>query len=63
MTNEAAEIVAGSARVIALSMGMMSENMQRMACNQSMAYTEKDFADLVQENGIEYNNVITKLYR
>lgn len=32
------------------AMGMMAENMQRQALDQSMAYTEKDFRDLLTPN-------------
>lgn len=31
------------------AMGMMSENMQRQALGQSMAYTEIDFVNLIKE--------------
>ena len=36
-------------------MGMMSENMQRIQNNESIAYPEKAFQDLLDSNGIHHN--------
>ena len=35
------------------AMGMMSENMQRQALGQSMAYTEDDFINLINKENAE----------
>lgn len=40
---------------IIIAMGMMAENMQRQALGESMAYTEKDFVELLEEEDNNYS--------
>ena len=42
-------------------MGMMAENMQRQVLGQSMAYTENDFTNMIDELGIHHNAVLESL--
>lgn len=37
------------------AMGMMSENMQRIQNDQSLAYPEQAFEDLLINNGVHHN--------
>ena len=42
------------------AMGMHWENEQRISNNESIAYTAEDFEDLVNENGVHHNGVISR---
>jgi hypothetical protein len=59
MTQEQQAAFVFSQTVCALAdvLGMMSENMQRAVCNQSMAYDAKAFVDAVAHIG--HNNVLS----
>ena len=41
--------------------GMEAENMQRQHLGQSMAYVEADFQKVIDENGLNHNQVINRL--
>lgn len=43
--------------------GMKAENKQRESLGQSMAYTEKEFQELLNRNGLDYNSRIEKTRR
>jgi hypothetical protein len=55
---QAAFIMAQAACAQARIAGMVAENMQRQACDLSMAYDESDFASIVTEFKIGWNDVI-----
>ena len=58
MTPEVLIFQAGLVRAQIRAMGMQAENMQREQNGESMAYTEKDFVYLIEEEGIDYNQAI-----
>ena len=37
---------------------MRAENMQRQHLGQSMAYTDKDFMDVLERNGVHHNGLV-----
>lgn len=39
------------------AMAMQAENMQRAHRGESMAYTDKDFMNLLERNGIHHNGL------
>ena len=43
--------------------GMEAENMQRQIQGDSMAYTERDFLEILQSHELEYNSMIEKMRR
>jgi hypothetical protein len=60
MTSEetAADLNARIARATIRAMGMQAENMNRIHRGESMAYIEDDFVNVINEEGIGYNQVI-----
>lgn len=40
------------------AMGMEAENQQRIRDGMALAYLDKDFFNLIQEYGLESNNVV-----
>lgn len=49
------------ARALIRAMGYQAENLQRQHRDESMAYMEKDFSDLIELEGISHNDVISLL--
>jgi len=45
------------------AMSMQAENMSRFHSGQAMAYTEKDFKDMMNQYEIGTNSVIERLWR
>lgn len=43
--------------------GMEAENMQRQIQGNSMAYTERDFLEILKSHELEYNSMIEKMRR
>ena len=43
--------------------GMEAENMQRQIQGDSMAYTERDFLEILKSHELEYNSMIEKMRR
>ncbi len=41
--------------------GMKTENMQRQNCNQTLAYTEKDFTNLIVKYDLGHNDVLSEI--
>jgi len=58
MTDGIAILNANVARALIRAMGYQAENLQRQHRGESMAYMEKDFSDLIELEGIGYNDVI-----
>ena len=56
-----AEVMAASARVYAIVEAMKAANRERELCGYAQAYPEKAFLDLIEEQGIAYNQVVAKL--
>lgn len=44
------------------ALGMNAENAQRIAQGQALAYTEKDYVELINEHGIGYNDVLFTIH-
>lgn len=44
------------------AMGMQAENKQRETLGQSMAYTDADFFNLIEEHGIYHNAVLSQMF-
>lgn len=40
------------------AMAMQAENMQRQHRGESMAYTDKDFMNILERNGIDHNALV-----
>lgn len=57
---EAAKLIANSSAALIEAMGMMSENIERANRGESLAYTEEAFNKVVMNNGIDYNNVMSR---
>ena len=57
---EAAKLIANSSAALIEAMGMMSENIERANRGESLAYTEETFNKVVEDNGIDYNSVISR---
>lgn len=57
---KAAQLVANSSAALIEAMGMMSENIERANRGESLAYTEEAFNKVVEDNGIDYNSVISR---
>lgn len=55
----AAFIMAAAARVFALTAAMHSENQERLAHGLSIAYTMKEFEDMIEREGCNHNAVLT----
>ncbi len=49
------------AQALIESFGMIAENMQRQVLGESMAYTYKDFDNLINKHGIHHNAVLSLL--
>lgn len=56
-TKNQTRIQAAAARALIIAMGMQAENQQRAALGQSMAYDERHFQELIDENGLGWNAV------
>lgn len=48
-------------RALITAMGMQAENFQRQQQGYSMAYDEDAFLNIIDSEGIGYNNIITLL--
>ena len=57
---EAAKLIANSSAALIEAMGMMSENIERANRGESLAYTEEAFNEVVMNNGIDYNSVMSR---
>lgn len=57
---KAAQLIANSSAALIEAMGMMSENIERANRGESLAYTEETFNKVVEDNGIDYNSVISR---
>lgn len=57
---KAAQLIAKSSAALIEAMGMMSENIERANRGESLAYTEETFNKVVEDNGIDYNSVISR---
>lgn len=57
---KAAQLIANSSAALIEAMGMMSENIERANRGESLAYTEEAFNKVVEDNGIDYNSVISR---
>jgi hypothetical protein len=55
---QAAYIQAQANAALIEAMGMMSENLQRLQRNESIAYPETAFQDVILRAGIHHNGVI-----
>ena len=55
----AAFVNAAVARALIRALGMTAENMQQAQWEEPMAYTDKDFNKLLDEEGIGHNSVLT----
>lgn len=60
MTDEqkVAYIIAQAAVLNAQVQGMVAENMQRQIRGESMAYTERQFEDVITNSGCHHNAVL-----
>ena len=61
MTTEIAEILMMQASLIRAQIrlaGMQAENVIRQTCGDAMAYNEKEFLKIIDEEGISCNQVI-----
>jgi hypothetical protein len=60
MSNERNVTIAQAciARAMIKAMGMQAENQQRAACDQSPAYVESHFLNVIEEEGIGWNAII-----
>ena len=57
---KAAQLIANSSAALIEAMGMMSENIERANRGESLAYTEETFNKVVEDNGIDYNSVMSR---
>ncbi len=55
---QAAYIQTQASAALIEAMGMMSENLQRIQRNESIAYPEGSFQDVILRYGIHHNGVI-----
>lgn len=55
---KAAFVMSQAACAMAKIAGMQAENQIRNANNLSLAYTEKDFFDVIDRNGIGHNDIV-----
>ena len=63
--NDAANLDAGIAMAVATfveALGMHWANQERLAQNESPAYGEDQFRDLIENNGCHWNSVMGKWY-
>lgn len=60
---DAAYIFSQSCCALIQAMGMVAENMQRAVNDNSMAYVEKDFVELINGYGIHHNTVMSMYHR
>jgi len=56
------EVNARCTRAMIRAMGMLAENQSRAHQGYSMAYVEKDFMKIIDDEGIGHNQVIIELY-
>jgi len=56
-----AYVIAQAACLVAETLGMHAENMQREHCGQSMAYVAADFQAAIEKYGCHHNAVLTAL--
>ena len=64
-TSDIARITYVQGRIAAANIemqAMVAENNQRLILGQSMAYTDKDFMDLIDEYSLGYNALLTEIY-
>ena len=52
--------IAMSVQSLIKAMGMQAENKQREAQGLAPAYNEKAFLDIIEENGIHHNAILTR---
>jgi hypothetical protein len=57
-----ADVYAGCTRASIRTMAMQSKNMECMVKHKQMIYSEQDFLNVITEEGIEYNDVISKVF-
>ena len=55
-------VIAAAARVNARVAGMHAENLQRIQRDESIAYPESAFRDLIDEEGVGHNQVHSALF-
>jgi len=56
MNRQVAFLISQSVCALITAMGMQAENKQREVLGQSMAYTEENFQEVIQEHGISWND-------
>jgi len=56
------EVNARCTRAIIRAIGMLAENQRKTHQGYSVSYFEKDFLNLIDNEGIGHNQVITELY-
>jgi len=61
MSDQQAFLISQSVAAMITAMGMQAENKQREALGESMAYTEKQFCEVIDEHGIGFNTAWTIL--
>ena len=61
MNNKQIYIISQSVTTMVEAIGTQAENAQRAIQNESPAYVEKDFQDLIIRNGVSHNQVISYL--
>jgi hypothetical protein len=57
MDNEHAQLVARSAGAMIEALGMISENIQRDRRGESLAYSDKDFTNVITGWGLGWNDI------
>ena len=57
---EAAKLIVNSSAALIGAMGMRSEKIERADRGGSLAYTEEAFNEVVMNNGIDYNSVMSR---
>ena len=60
---KAAYVMAQAACLIAETLGMQAENMQREHRGESMAFVTKDFEDAILKYGVHHNGVISLFHQ
>jgi len=59
IAKEHAYAITMAVNTMVTAMGMAAENQQRIHRGESLAYTEKEFQDLIDRNGCHHNGVLS----
>jgi len=62
MSKQEVQIQAACVRASIRTMAMQSKNMECMIKHKSMIYSEQDFLNVIEEEGIDHNTVISHLF-